>query len=559
MEKRIFIAVMISIAFLWAWGYLIPRVFPEVAKQQQRSAARKPQASPSPAVVETATPSPAAAVTPPSPAQVPGTTPATTLTPLAAERLQQTVVETTLFTARFTNRGAQLVSFQLKEYREPDGQLVDLVKRRGAERSDFPFSIETADPVLTRAANESYYVLDDTAGRGSRTLRYRLVTPQGASVEKVFTFSDRSYLFGFDIALTGRAVPFRAVIGPGIRTADPTAKDTQFLQTGNGFYQADDSLEIIQREDAEALHRLGDAKFVGVEDNYFLATLLPKVSSEGLIRSVEFPLPGGKEKRREVYAGLNAEGGRVSGSAFFGPKKAEILEQYGLERTLKLGMFGFIARLLLTALVWLYGITANYGWAIVILTVIIKIILYPLQHKSIVSMKKMQQVQPKVNAIKDKYKKAKTDPDQRNKMNMEMMKLYQQEGINPMSGCLPILLQLPILWAFYSLLSNAIELRGAEFMAWITDLSLKDPYYITPILMTATMFIQQWMTPTTADPMQRRIFLMMPLIFGFIFKDFPSGLVLYWLVQNVLSIIQQGIMNKYWKEHPVELRTVKER
>jgi YidC/Oxa1 family membrane protein insertase len=559
MEKRIFIAVMISIAFLWAWGYLIPRVFPEVAQQQQRAQTKKPQASPVPASSGTAAPSTSADATTTSPEIPAAAAPPTALAPIAAERLQQTVVETTLYTARFTNRGAQLVSFQLKEYREADGQLVDLVKRRGAERSDFPFSIETANPAITRAANESYYVLEDTAGRGSRTLKYRLVTPQGASVEKVFTFNDRSYLFGFDISLTGRAVPYRAVIGPGIRTADPTAKDTQFLQTGNGFYQADDSLEVIQREDAKSLQRLGDVKFVGVEDNYFLSTLLPKVSSEGLLRSVEFPLPDGKEKRREVYAGLNAEGGRVSGSAFFGPKKAEILEQYGLDRTLKLGMFGFIARLLLTALVWLYGITANYGWAIVILTVIIKIILYPLQHKSIVSMKKMQQVQPKVNAIKDKYKKAKTDPEQRNKMNVEMMKLYQQEGINPMSGCLPILLQLPILWAFYSLLSNAIELRGAEFMAWITDLSLKDPYYITPILMTATMFIQQWMTPTTADPMQRRIFLMMPLIFGFIFKDFPSGLVLYWLVQNVLSIIQQGIMNKYWKEHPVELRTAKER
>jgi YidC/Oxa1 family membrane protein insertase len=168
-------------------------------------------------------------------------------------------------------------------------------------------------------------------------------------------------------------------------------------------------------------------------------------------------------------------------------------------------------------------------------------------------MKKMQKVQPKVNALKDKYKKAKSDAEQRQKMNMEMMKLYQQEGINPMSGCLPILLQLPILWAFYGLLSNAIELRGAEFMGWINDLSAPDPYYLTPILMTATMFIQQWMTPTTLDPVQRKIFMVLPLVFGFIFKDFPSGLVLYWLVQNVLTIIQQAIMNRYWKDHPIEV------
>jgi len=172
-------------------------------------------------------------------------------------------------------------------------------------------------------------------------------------------------------------------------------------------------------------------------------------------------------------------------------------------------------------------------------------------------MKKMQKVQPKMNAIKEKYKRAKTDPEQRQKMNTEMMKLYQVEGINPMAGCLPILLQLPILWAFYSLLANSIELRGADFLGWITDLSAKDPYYITPILMTITMFIQQWMTPMSGDPAQRKIFLAMPFIFGWIFKEFPSGLVLYWLVQNVLTILQQWIMNRYWKEHPEELEVKK--
>ena len=137
---------------------------------------------------------------------------------------------------------------------------------------------------------------------------------------------------------------------------------------------------------------------------------------------------------------------------------------------------------------------------------------------------------------------------------MEVMKLYQQEGINPMGGCLPLLIQFPIFIGFYNLLSRAIELRGADFMLWIKDLSEKDPTYVLPILMTGTMFLQTWMTPATGDPMQRRIFLIMPLVFGWIFKEFPSGLVLYWLVQNILTIIQQAIMNKYWKDHPAELQ-----
>lgn len=180
--------------------------------------------------------------------------------------------------------------------------------------------------------------------------------------------------------------------------------------------------------------------------------------------------------------------------------------------------------------------------------------LYPLQHKSIVSMKKMQKVQPKVEVIKAKYKKSKTDAEQRQKMNVEMMDLYKREGINPMAGCLPLVLQLPILWGFYNLLSRAIELRGAPWILWIHDLSDKDPTYVLPVLMTATMFIQTYITPATGDPAQRKIFLIMPLVFGFLFKDFPSGLVLYWLVQNILTITQQLIMNKWWKEHPSELQ-----
>jgi YidC/Oxa1 family membrane protein insertase len=245
----------------------------------------------------------------------------------------------------------------------------------------------------------------------------------------------------------------------------------------------------------------------------------------------------------------------MSGEAFFGPKETKMMDQYGMGDALQFGWFGLIARFFLKALVWIHQFTKNYGFAIIVLTVLIKIVLYPLQHKSIVSMKKMQRVQPKVEAIKAKFKKAKTDPDQRQKMNVEMMQLYQKEGINPMAGCLPIVLQLPILWGFYNLLSRAIELRGAPFMLWIHDLSDKDPTYVLPVLMTATMFIQTYITPATGDPAQRRIFLFMPLIFGFLFKDFPSGLVLYWLVQNVLTIVQQLIMNKWWKNHPEELQT----
>lgn len=551
MEKRLFIAVLISVAFLYIWGKVIPRLFPDlVPAPRPRTAVSRPTPV-KPAINAPAT------VTSDVPVALPLPEASAPVVPVPATREQRriiTVVDQPEFVARFSNRGAQLVSFQLKKYKDHRGAPVELVKPRPSDQLDFPFGIQAAGKRVHQEVNGSLYSLTEQRDGAARELRYRLVTAGGTVVEKTFRFS-ADYLFDFSVAMSGRAVPYRIIIGPGIGAIDSKEKDSQFLTTGNAIYQSDGSLEVIAREKAPGFKAVEEPiEFVGIEDNYFLTVLRPQGPAVALFRSIKVPTGEEQETRKEVYAALNASGGKVSGKAFFGPKQAEILEKHGLEKTLKFGMFGLISRFLLSALIWLYSLTRNYGWAIIVLTIIIKILLYPLQHKSIVSMKKMQKVQPKMNVIRDRYKKAKTDADQRQKMNTEMMKLYQQEGINPMSGCWPILLQLPILWAFYSLLSNAIELRGADFMLWINDLAQKDPYYITPILMTATMFIQQAMTPTTIDPVQKRMFMMMPLIFGFIFKDFPSGLVLYWLVQNVLTIIQQMIMNKYWKEHPAELK-----
>ena len=200
------------------------------------------------------------------------------------------------------------------------------------------------------------------------------------------------------------------------------------------------------------------------------------------------------------------------------------------------------------ALTWINKFSKNYGFAIIVLTFLIKVVLYPLQHKANVSMKKMQKLAPKMNAIRDRYKKAKTDAAQRAKMNQELMALYQAEGYNPMSGCLPMLLQLPILVAFYNVLSRAVELRHAPFVLWIHDLSAIDHTYVLLILMIVTMYIQQAMTPSTVDPMQKKIFMAMPLLWGFMLKDMPSGLVLYWLFSNVLTILQQMLINRMGRD-----------
>jgi YidC/Oxa1 family membrane protein insertase len=547
MDKRLFIAVMLSIAFLFAWGALVPRLFPELAKPKASPTAAKQPVPPRPKAPETATamaPSPdrPAADTPP---------PLVSAKPEQAQSRNETVVETDEVIARFTNRGAQLISYKLKNYKQKGSdELVELVRPRTPESTDFPFALITTDAQLTRRLNEALYVVEGVTEKAEQRLAYRFTDESGLTMVKTFRFR-RTEPYRFEFAVeASRNIPYRVTVGPGLRALQPEEMEDRFVRAGNAVIQVGGSFDTIAREKAPQFKVFeGMPDFAGLEDNYFLAVLQPVRSGSASFRAIQLDAPKGKP-RSELYVGLNAVNGRIEGKAFFGPKESELLDRYELDLALQYGFFGFIARFLLVALKWLYTLTNNYGWAIVVLTIMIKIVLYPLQHKSIVSMKRMQRLQPRMNAIKEKYKKAKTDPEQRQKMNMEMMKLYQQEGINPMSGCLPILLQLPILWAFYSLLSVAIELRGAEFMLWIQDLSAKDPYYITPILMTITMFIQQWMTPTTVDPAQRRIFLAMPFIFGWIFKEFPSGLVLYWLVQNILSIVQQWIMNRYWKEHP---------
>jgi YidC/Oxa1 family membrane protein insertase len=549
MEKRIFVAVVISIAFLALWSVLIPKFFPQMVKKPAPVTSTASSTSTATSAARS-TPAPAGG---PKAASTPTTVAptATHVAPVAAAALQQTVVDNPEFIAVFSNRGAELVSFKLKQYTTADKQPVELVKSREPNRTDFPFAIETKDPQLAEKINGALFAATEREEGGAHVVDFRY-SDGSVSVAKTFRISP-AYQFDFAVSITP-PTPYRVAIGPGIRTIAPDERDTQFIVTGNGLAQADGKLKVLRREKGDRVNIYDDVQFVGIEDNYFLTAIKPVKGGQAVIRRADFHV--GKEIRKELYASVNAApDGTVSGQAYFGPKQTKILEQYGLDSTLQFGFFGFIGRILLEVLIWINKTTRNYGFAIIVLTVIIKIVLYPLQHKSIVSMKKMQKVQPKVEAIKARYKKARTDAEQRQKMNTEMMKLYQQEGINPMGGCLPMVLQLPILWGFYGLLSRAIELRGAPFLLWIHDLSAKDPYYVTPILMTITMFLQQALTPTTGDPAQRRMFLIMPLVFGYIFKEFPSGLVLYWLVQNILTIVQQMIMNKYWKEHPAELKT----
>ena len=542
MEKRIFLAIVISVAFLFIWSAVAPKFFPELVK--------KPEPA-KPAVEKTTTAVPSAQPAPAKTATITPTTPMTT-SPVSAERVQLTVIDKPEYTATFRNRGAQLVSFKLKKYAQKYTKApVELVKAREPNRDDFPFALEGQNGPLMQQLNSALYTVSEREDRGDRVVEYRYSDGR-VTATKTFRFSKQPYLFTFSVSVTP-ATPYRVQVGPGIRTLEPQEVDSRFVMSG-GIYEHEEKFRMVPREKTAFLP-IGTVQYVGVSDNYFLALMRPTHGGDGVLKRGSIEDPKTKKKHEDYYAGVNAASdGVVSGDAFFGPKETKLLDGYGFGDALQFGWLGLIARFLLSALTWINQFTHNYGWAIVVLTILIKIVLYPLQHKQTVSMKKMQKAQPKIEAIKAKYKKSRTNAEERQKMNVEVMQLYQKEGINPMAGCLPLLLQLPILWGFYNLLSHAIELRGAPFMLWIHDLSEKDPTYVLPILMTITMFLQTYMMPATGDPAQRKIFLAMPFIFGFLFKDFACGLVLYWLVQNILTIIQQWIMNKWWKEHPEDLQ-----
>jgi YidC/Oxa1 family membrane protein insertase len=285
--------------------------------------------------------------------------------------------------------------------------------------------------------------------------------------------------------------------------------------------------------------------WTGYADKYFLSAVL---SRENSIASVEVKKGAGSYLDTTMSSPsfnlLPGQSHQVGYRLFFGPKGLDILKAQGqgLEKALDLGWFSALAKPLLYTLKYFNKYTHNYGIAIIIITVIIKILFFPLTHKSYKSMKDMQKLQPKMAELKEKHK------DDKEALNRSIMEMYRTHKVNPLGGCLPMVVQIPVFFALYKALMFSIELRHAPFMLWITDLSAKDPYYVTPIIMGATMFIQQKMTPTSMDPIQAKMMLALPVVFTFMFLNFPAGLVIYWLVNNVLTIAQQAYINSTLKD-----------
>ena len=467
--------------------------------------------------------------------------------------------------AVLTNRGAQLVSMQVPESAGPESEMLELVRKRPA--GPYPYALTTGPGLQPHALDQALFRAEKGADGRSAVFRYS--GPRGVA-EKRFRFDERG-LLAVEIQVPGRA-DWGVLLGPGVRNPTAEEMESQF-ERRQAIYQSGEEVQIADAKGAEeGLQIAGRSlRWIGLADTYFLSAQVPQA---GLDRAVLepvlvqpaaagatfVPLPPEdqmtKEQEglpREFVLVLRPVADRLSLVSYWGAKEYERLKAlpYGLEGAVDLGYFGFLARPLLLGLHWIYEhIVANYGWAIILMTVLIKVVLLPLTHKSTVSMRKMQELNPKVQAIRDRYrtklrdKQGKPNLEMQRKMNEEVMAVYKQAGVNPASGCFPLLLQMPILFAFYSLLSTAVDLRKAPWMLWIKDLSVHDPYYVLPIIMGATQVLQVRMGPQAGDPLQRRMFQLMPIVMTFLFLGFPSGLVLYWLTNNILTILQLQVYNR---------------
>jgi len=563
MEKRMLLAVVLSFAVFAGFAYVQQKLQPPApppTSSSEPAAAAKPAAEPEPLSALPAVP------------KVPP------LAKMAGGRLpRDIVVETPLYRAVITEQGARVKSFRLKKFWDA------LPFQKIREFSLWMFSLDiqryrslgeiTNPKELIRTENPEQYPLGltwqsqgltvgpeviYTADRekvvvpadGSVRLNFIHTEPEGLTLVKSFVFQGDTYRLDMLTTIHNRGDSPRPG-GMVISLYD----DFNHLE-GSGFSgfvwsskKSRDSLTVASLKEPKTI---SDFDWVSLETGFFMMAAVPtaqvpkpaavvqdlphKVMSVGLKVGIDQLDPG---------AGVT-----VPYIFYFGPKDRTILKTvgFGLENTVDFGWFHVLALPLLYVLKFFYGFFHNWGLAIIALTIIIRILfIYP-NHKSFISMQNMQKLQPKIAKLREKYK------DDREALNKELMNLYRTYKVNPMGGCLPMLLQLPVFIALYNILGYSIELRNAPFIStlpftdivWLADLSAKDPLLITPIIMGATMFIQQKMTPSPGDPAQAKVMLFMPLIFTFMFLNFASGLVLYWLLNNILAIIQQYYTNKYF-------------
>ncbi|MCU1293463.1 MAG: protein translocase subunit yidC [Bryobacterales bacterium] len=469
-------------------------------------------------------------------------------------------IDTAVYHIVFTNRGAAVKSWVLKDYKDTSGKPLQLINEQAFSSQSgahipLPFSIEAKDRKLS---------VDPDA-----VLYQQKISPDGTSIEyeysdgkttirKSFQFSKNSYLS--EVRSTVREgsslVPHYLLWRGGF--GDPKA--FRAASTENTIRYDASAGKLITKTVKDAkngpITDSGNYTFAGQQDNFFAEVALPRDGSSLEIRtfSDDIKVPGEEKPVQYVGTGIST-GEQNEMSLFVGPKDIEILKSVNpkLTQIIDWGFFGILAKPIFAWLNWTKEHwTNNYGWGIVVVTLIINIALFPLRLTSLKSARKMQRLQPQIKAINDRYKNVKLNDPRKAEQNQEVMALYKQEGVNPVGGCLPMLIQMPFLYAFYRVLSIAIELRHAPWL-WVTDLSAPEtlPIHLLPIILVVTQFMTQKMTPAAGvDPNQQRMMLFMPIMFGFMFYSLSSGLVLYYLTSNLVGVTQQLIINRFMPTAP---------
>ena len=523
-NRRLILAVVLCIVILFGWQSFADYMgwLPE---------------PPAPAPQET----PAEAVKPEQPAAP--VLPTARFTPSEGREVR---VETPLYSAVFHTGGGILRSFELKNYNAgiaPGSPRLNMISSSAATVA--PMGVLVNGHPTWHMGQWSFDGSDVNLESGDATLTFR-GRMDGMEIIRELTFHASTYLMDEAITLVSvKGEPSARVsysIGATDLSSESTYDNMSMAWDLGGSLKREIDVEDLTKE---GVMSQGDIHWAGVMSNYFLAAAIPDAGNEavfkGRITDGNIWRAAVELQNVQVAAG---EPLKMHTAWWIGPKSRDLLAAApnNLKNSVDMGIFSFLAIPLLWILTWFYNFVGNWGVAIILLTILIKIAFWPLSRKSFKSMEQMKKLQPMMKQIQEKYK------DDKQAQSREMMQLYKTYGVNPMGGCLPILIQLPVFVALYQALLNCIELRHASFipylpgtdLLWLADLSVKDPFYITPLIMGATMFLQQWLSPAMGDPQQRKIMMLMPLIFTVMFINFPSGLVLYWLCNNILSIIQQS-------------------
>ncbi|TYO97665.1 protein translocase subunit yidC [Geothermobacter ehrlichii] len=539
MENRNTIIALVLMAVVW-FGYNL--LFPPAPVPSEKSAAPAVEQKAAAEHLDTAPASVPAPVLPPAAKSAAG---------MSADYVERTLtVENSLYRAKLTTSGGRLVSFSLKQYRqqaEPDSEPVVLhaagdktglsLVTSGGESinlpADAPFQLLEGDGPIVLESGEQKQVVFRYVDAGS-----------GLTVDKVFTFRGDEYLIDLEIRIAnpGRQQLQGTLTLGLVHPWDESQNVSRYGFVGPATLVGEgletDSVKSLKKESKT----YSKPVWSGFETKYFITACVPL---EKAADKVVLLYRNDSVVNNFVSPYLQLPPGQSLGLGYrlyFGPLDFEILKAAGhrLDKAIDLGFFTPIAAPLRVVLHFFHSYTGNWGLAIILLTVIIKLIFWPLTHKSYKSMREMQKIQPEMQKIREKFR------HDRERMNKEMMSLYKEKRVNPMGGCLPMLVQIPVFFALYKVLMVDIALRHAPFIFWLNDLSAKDPYYITPIIMGVTMFIQQKMTPSSMDPTQAKVFMAMPIVFTFLFLNFPSGLVIYWLVNNILTIGQQYMIRRQY-------------